>query len=592
MAVSGDGVAVLAAKFAVVRKVADERTWRVYLGSEALALGRGGVSAVALAAGVSQTTVAAGVSEIGSGELDGLPPGRSRRPGAGRKKAEDTQPGLRQALRGRLEEATRGDPVSEITWCSLSLRDLERQLAALGFRCGKDAIARMLCEDGYSLQGMARVLEGRQHPDRDAQFRHINAVIAEFTAAGDPAVSVDTKKKEQLGPYHRDGRSWRPKGSPVRVRDHDFPDEELGKITPYGIYDIAANTGFVSVGTSHDTAAFAVSALRLWWRQEGSLRYPGAGRLLVICDAGGSNGHRCRLWKDQLAVLAEETGLKITVCHFPPGTSKWNKIEHRLFCHITRTWRARPLMTKEDAVAGIAATTTYQGLKCAAVLDPGEYPTGREISGERMKHLEDRVLDRQDMRGEWNYAVLPAPAPGRTRNRPPAPGRTPPCSPPWPACRHRRSGSTARRRRRALAGRPRAAAAPGPRRRPPQGQRRRPQTAPVRGHRHRRRLPPAAGHALPAARRVAGRPRDHHQPRRPPHHPAPGRTRHHPATRRHPHRHPRSAAQTRRNGRNHPPRQHNTTGSAKPRKRRTPQATRPKLKTDTTHRRFFFRDHA
>ena len=425
MAVSGDGVAVLAAKFAVVRKVADERTWRVYLGSEALALGRGGVSAVALAAGVSQTTVAAGVSEIGSGELDGLPPGRSRRPGAGRKKAEDTQPGLRQALRGRLEEATRGDPVSEITWCSLSLRDLERQLAALGFRCGKDAIARMLCEDGYSLQGMARVLEGRQHPDRDAQFRHINAVIAEFTAAGDPAVSVDTKKKEQLGPYHRDGRSWRPKGSPVRVRDHDFPDEELGKITPYGIYDIAANTGFVSVGTSHDTAAFAVSALRLWWRQEGSLRYPGAGRLLVICDAGGSNGHRCRLWKDQLAVLAEETGLKITVCHFPPGTSKWNKIEHRLFCHITRTWRARPLMTKEDAVAGIAATTTYQGLKCAAVLDPGEYPTGREISGERMKHLEDRVLDRQDMRGEWNYAVLPAPRPGPDPEPAPRPGPDP-----------------------------------------------------------------------------------------------------------------------------------------------------------------------
>ncbi|MFI5083908.1 MAG: ISAzo13 family transposase, partial [Streptosporangiales bacterium] len=288
--------------------------------------------------------------------------------------------------------------------------DLEG-LAALGLRCRKDAIARMLREDGFSLQGMAKVLEGKQHPDRDDQFRHVNAMIARFRAAGDPAVSVDGKKKEQLGPYHRDGRSWRPGGSPVRVLDHDFPDEELGKITPYGVYDIAANTGFVSVGTSHDTAAFAVSALRLWWQREGSLRYPGAGRLLVVCDAGGSNGYRCRLWKDQLAVLAAETGLEITVCHFPPGTSKWNKIEHRLFCHITRTWRARPLMTAKDAVAGIAATTTYQGLKCTAVLDESQYPTGREISGQRMKHLEERVIARHGAHGEWNYAIRPAAGP-------------------------------------------------------------------------------------------------------------------------------------------------------------------------------------
>jgi hypothetical protein len=210
--------------------------------------------------------------------------------------------------------------MSEITWCSLSLRDLERRLARLGFGCGKDAVARMLRADGYSLQGMSRTIEGRQHPDRDAQFRHINAMIAQFRAAGDPAVSVDAKKKEQLGPFHRAGRSWRPGGSPVRVRDHDFPDEELGKITPYGVYDIAANRGLVSVGTSRDTAAFAVNALRLWWQREGALRYPGARRLLVTCDAGGSNGYRCRLWKDQLAVLAAETGLQITVCHFPPGT--------------------------------------------------------------------------------------------------------------------------------------------------------------------------------------------------------------------------------------------------------------------------------
>jgi transposase len=421
MAVSEVAVAGLAAKFAVMRKVADERTWRVYLGSEALALGRGGIKAVAAAAGVSETTVAAGVAEIESGELDGLPPGRSRRPGAGRKKAEDTQPGLREALRGLAETATRGDPMAEVTWCSLSLRELERQLAALGWRCKKDAVARMLRGDGFSLQGMAKVLEGRQHPDRDAQFRHVNAMIAEFRAAGDPVVSVDAKKKEQLGPYHRAGRAWRPAGDPVRVRDHDFPDEQAGKITPYGIYDIAANTGFVSVGVSHDTAAFAVGALRLWWQREGSLRYPGAGRLLVVCDAGGSNGYRCRGWKDQLAVLAAETGLEIWVCHFPPGTSKWNKIEHRLFCHITRTWRARPLMTAADAVAGIAATTTYQGLKCTAVLDEGDYPGGVKVSGERMKDLEERVIARHSARGEWNYAIRPAPA---------GPEPEPPAAPP------------------------------------------------------------------------------------------------------------------------------------------------------------------
>jgi Rhodopirellula transposase DDE domain len=426
MAVPGDAVAVLAAKFAVMRQVADERTWRVYLGSEARALGRGGIAAVARAAGVSETTVAAGVAEIEAGRLDGLPPGRSRRPGGGRRKAEDAQPGLTGALRGLVEAATRGDPVAEITWCSLSLRDIGRQMAGLGFRCGKDALARMMREDGYSLQGMSRVLEGRQHPDRDAQFRRINAMIAGFRAAGDPVVSVDAKKKEQLGPFWRAGRTWRPAGDPVRVRDHDFPDHELGKITPYGIYDIAANRGFVSVGTSCDTAAFAVSALRLWWKQEGSLRYPGAGRLLVTCDAGGSNSYKNRGWKDQLAALAAETGLQIWVCHFPPGTSKWNKIEHRLFCHITRTWRGRPLMTPEDAVAGIAATTTYAGLKVIAVLDGNEYPNGEEVSGQRMKYLEECILDRGAVRGEWNYAVLPAPRPApEPEPEPERPGRCP-----------------------------------------------------------------------------------------------------------------------------------------------------------------------
>ena len=423
MTVSEAVEAGLAAKFAVMRPHLGERQWRLYLGSEARALGHGGIAAAARAAGVSEMLVAAGVSELEAGAEP--MPGRQRRPGGGRKRLEDKDPDLRAALRGLAEAATRGDPVAEMTWCSLSLRELERRLAGLGFGCGKDAAARMLREDGFSLQAMAKVLEGRQHPGRDVQFRHINAMIAEFRAAGEPVVSVDAKKKELLGPYHRDGRSWRPAGEPVRVRDHDFPDRELGKITPYGVYDIAANTGFVSVGTSHDTAAFAVSALRLWWQREGSLRYPGAGRLLVICDAGGSNGYRCRLWKHELAALAGQAGLEITVCHLPPGTSKWNKIEHRLSCHITRTWRARPLMTAADAVAGIAATTTYQGLKCTAVLDGGDYPEGVKISDAQMRYLEERLIARHGPHGEWNYTIGPAPhgpEPGPPATPAPGPG--------------------------------------------------------------------------------------------------------------------------------------------------------------------------
>jgi hypothetical protein len=426
---SGDAaLTVLAGKYTEIRPHMDERTWRLYLGSEARAYAAGAgsglaaaVAVVAGAAGVSRATVMAGAGELAEGAEPA--PGRARRPGAGRPKAEKGQPGLRTALQGLVEAATRGDPVSEVTWCSLSLREIAGQLAGLGFRCGKDAVARMLREDGYSLQGMSRTIEGKQHPDRDAQFRHINVMIEEFRACADPVVSVDAKKKEQLGPYHRAGRSWRPGGDPVRVRDHDFPDKERGKITPYGIYDIAANRGFVSVGTSSDTAAFAVNALRLWWQREGAARYPGARRLLVTCDAGGSNSYRNRLWKHELAVFAAQAGLEIRVCHFPPGTSKWNKIEHRLFCHITRTWRARPLMTEQDAVAGIAATTTYAGLKVTAVLDKSRYPTGQEISDERMRYLEDRVLDRHGTRGEWNYAVLPAPRPVPEPGPEPEPAR-------------------------------------------------------------------------------------------------------------------------------------------------------------------------
>ncbi len=421
MAITGADEAGLAEKFAVMRSLLNERQWRVYLGTEALALGYGGVAAVARASGASETTVASGARDARDKDaLAALPPGRERRPGAGRPRAEDAQPGLKEKLDSLLEEGKRGDPVSEITWSTRSLRDIARQMAADGFPCSKDVAARLMREDGWSLQGMSRTIEGKQHPDRDEQFRRINAMIGEFRAGGEPVISVDGKKKEQLGPYHRAGRSWRPKGDPVEVRDHDFPDPGAGKVTPYGVYDIAANRGFASVGTSHDTAAFAVSAIRRRWLAEGQSRYPRATRLLVTCDAGGSNACASRLWKDGLAVLAAETGLEVTVCHFPPGTSKWNKIEHRLFCHITRTWKARPLMTAEDAVAGIAATVTAQGLKCTAVLDDAEYPEGVKVSDERMRHLEGRVLDRDRFHGEWNYTVLPAPRPGPEQEPEPA----------------------------------------------------------------------------------------------------------------------------------------------------------------------------
>jgi Rhodopirellula transposase DDE domain len=415
--------AVLAAKFAVMRPFLDERAWRVYLGTEADALGFGGIAAVARASGASETTVAAGLAEARDPAARAvLAPGRSRRPGAGRPKAEDRQPGLTQTLDGLLEEGRRGDPVSAVTWNILSLRDISRQMRLRGFTCSKDVIARLMHAGGYSLQGMSRVLEGRQHEDRDLQFGNINADIARALDEGEPVISVDGKKKEPLGAYGRAGRTWQPGGEPVKVRSHDFKDKDTVTICPYGIYDIAANRGFVSVGISCDTAAFAVNAIRRWWQQEGQSRYPRATRLLVTCDAGGANDWRSQLWKDQLALLAGQTRLRIEVMHFPPGTSKWNKIEHRLFCHITRTWRARPLMTVADAVAGIAATVTGQGLKCTAVIDDGDYPKGLKVPPARVKELEERHLDRDRFHGEWNYALLPVPRPAPDPAPEPGPG--------------------------------------------------------------------------------------------------------------------------------------------------------------------------
>jgi len=401
----------------------DERARRLVLGAVARAAGEGGTAAVASVAGASWQTVANGAAELASG--DSAAPGRVRRPGAGRKKLADSDPGLVPALRALLEESTRGDPCSPLMWTTLSLRDIAAGLAAQGYRCGKNAVARLLAAQGFSLQGNSRTIEGRRHPDRDAQFRYVNERAKEFLAAGDPVISVDTKKKEPVGQYASRGRSWRPRGEPVRVRDHDFPDPGEGVAIPYGIYDVSANAGFVNVGTDHDTPAFAAESIRRWWQDIGAGRYPGTRRLLVTCDAGGSNDHRKRAWKSELAALAAETGLEITVCHFPPGTSKWNKIEHRLFCHITRTWRARPLASHQVIIDTIAATTTAAGLTVTARLDISSYPLGAAVSDEQMKDLENRVITRHGFHGDWNYTLAPVPRPAGPAATPAPPASAP-----------------------------------------------------------------------------------------------------------------------------------------------------------------------
>jgi hypothetical protein len=423
--------AVLAGKYAELRPHLDERQWRLFLGAEtrALVAAEGcpvtaAAEVVARSAGVSVTMVAAGARELAEGAEP--MPGRARAAGAGRKKAEDTDPGLTAALEELLEASTRGDPMSALRWTTLSLTELSWELAAAGHRAGRDVVARMLRDAGYSLRGNSRTAEGKQHPDRDGQFRYLNGRVKEFLAAGDPVISVDTKKKELVGLFGQAGRTWRPPGDPVRVRDHDFPDPELGKVAPYGIYDVGANDGFVNVGTDHDTPAFAVASISQWWQIRGKDRYRRARRLLIISDAGGSNSYRSRRWKAELAGLAARTGLEITVCHFPPGTSKWNKIEHRMFCHITRNWRGRPLTSHEVIISSIAAVTTSTGLSITAVLDRDSYPAGIKVSRETMTYLQDRILDRHGYHGEWNYTIRPVPRPDPgPAPEPPAPGPDP-----------------------------------------------------------------------------------------------------------------------------------------------------------------------
>jgi len=402
----------------------DERSRRLVLGAVARAAGDGGVGAVAKATGASWQTVANGAGELVSGQDAG--PGRVRRAGGGRKKLEEHDLQLVPALRELLEASTRGDPMSLITWTTLSVRGVAAELAAAGHPCGKNAVLRLLHAGGFSTQGNSRTIEGRRHPDRDAQFRYINDLARRYLAAGDPVISIDTKKKEKIGLYARDGAEWRPKGDPRRVRDHDFPDPQGSKAIPYGVYDIGANAGFVNVGTDHDTAAFAAESVRRWRDAIGKDRYPHAARLLVTCDAGGSDGYRARAWKAELARFAAGSGLEITVCHFPPGTSKWNKIEHRLFCHITRTWRGRPLTSHDVVVNTIAATTTATGLTVTAVLDAGCYPVGAEVTDAQVKQLEDRVLARHGFHGDWNYTLLAVPRPAPHPGPAPAPAPQPP----------------------------------------------------------------------------------------------------------------------------------------------------------------------
>jgi hypothetical protein len=327
-----------------------------------------------------------------------------RRPGGGRKRVTRTDPTLLRDLESLVDPVTRGDPQSPLRWTCKSTRNLAVALHARGHKVGDRTIARLLGELGYRLQANRKTKEGATHPDRDAQFQHINEQTKACQQRGQPVVSVDTKKKELVGDFKNSGREWQPTGVPERVRVHDFEDKELGKAIPYGIYDVTANTGWVSVGTDHDTAAFAVETLRRWWRQMGESTYPGADELLVIADGGGSNGSRTRLWKAELQGLADKLGMRISVCHLPPGTSKWNKIEHRMFAYITQKWRGKPLVSHEVIVQLIGRTTTRTGLTIRAALDPGRYTTGKKVPN---KEFADLQIARNTFHGEWNYTIMP-----------------------------------------------------------------------------------------------------------------------------------------------------------------------------------------
>ena len=390
------------AKYRVLLPVMDERHRRLWAGTEARVLRRGGIAVVARATGLARNTIVRGLAEMAQKQT--LSASRVRRPGGGRKRTTLLAPGLTTALEQLVEPVTRGDPESPLRWTSKSTRHLAEELNAQGYEVSHTLVAGLLHNLDYSLQANRKTLEGASHPDRNAQFEHINETVKTKLKHGQPAISVDTKKKELVGRFKNAGRAWRPQGNPEKVKVHDFLDPKKGKAIPYGVYDLGRNLGWVSVGVDHDTAAFAVATIRRWWRELGRKHYPRAKSLLITADSGGSNGSRLRLWKWELQKLAQQTGLVISVCHLPPGTSKWNKIEHRLFSFISQNWRGQPLLTHAAIVSLIAATQTKTGLKVRCVLDTREYPKGMKPTDEQMAAIN---LKPNKFHGDWNYSILP-----------------------------------------------------------------------------------------------------------------------------------------------------------------------------------------
>ena len=394
--------AAIKSRFDALEPFLGERDRRLWAASEAYAAGRGGILAVSAVTGVARSTIGRGLAELEHGK-DQIP-GRIRRPGGGRKPKIETEPGLLDALSDLVQSAIRGDPEAALLLVSRSQRHLARALAERGFSVGQKLVGRLLKRLGFSLQANSKTREGASHPDRDAQFEHINAQVQAFQATGQPAISVDTKKKELVGDFKNAGRELRPKGQPEPVRVHDFVLPELGKVAPDGIYDIAANAGWVNLGITSDTAAFAVESIRRWWHELGQTRYPCGTRLLITADCGGSNGARVRLWKTELQRLADQTGLSITVAHLPPGTSKWNRIEHRLFAFVTQNWRGKPLLTHQVMIQLIASTTTQTGLTVQCRLDENLYEKATKVSDAQIASLN---ITPDEFHGEWNYTIAP-----------------------------------------------------------------------------------------------------------------------------------------------------------------------------------------
>ena len=395
-------LAAITARYEALKPVLDERARRLVAAAESRAIGKGGISSVSKATGISRPVIRKGIAELK--DPASLAPGRIRRTGGGRKKAVDKDASLKSDLERLLESTTRGDPEAPLRWTCKSVRQLTAELIRMKHRVSHQVVADLLHRLGYSLQAIRKTKEGTNHPDRNAQFEHLNGKVKWCLGRCQPVISVDTKKKELVGDFKNNGREWHPKGEPEEVRVHDFVDPELGRATPYGIYDLGHNSGWVSVGMDHDTAEFAVETIRRWWRTMGQPTYPRATRLLITADAGGSNGSRLRLWKLELQKLADETGLRIVVCHFPPGTSKWNKIEHRLFSYISQNWRGQPLRSFQTIVSLIAATTTSTGLKVHAELNTESYQAGLKVSDQELAQIRIR---RDKFHGDWNYEIQP-----------------------------------------------------------------------------------------------------------------------------------------------------------------------------------------